>query len=259
MNVRAKKHLGQHFLNDQNIAERIVESLLREDLPVLEVGPGTGVLTRLLLRGSRPVRFVEIDAEAAAYLSDTFPDIRGRLIQGDFLSLPLRDIFSTPFSIIGNFPYNISSQIFFRVLEHRDLIPEVVCMIQKEVAERIAAPPGSKTYGILSVLLQAYYDIEYLFTVDEQQFDPPPAVQSAVIRLVRNDVKALGCNEQLFKQVVKTGFNQRRKTLRNSLKVLIGKDCPFHDRAVFDKRPEQLSVQEFIDLTNLVESCVKTS
>ncbi len=250
MNVRAKKHLGQHFLNDQNIAERIVESLLREDLPVLEVGPGTGVLTRLLLRGSRPVRFVEIDAEAAAYLSDTFPDIRGRLIQGDFLSLPLRDIFSTPFSIIGNFPYNISSQIFFRVLEHRDLIPEVVCMIQKEVAERIAAPPGSKTYGILSVLLQAYFRIEYLFTVHEHVFSPPPKVKSAVIRLTRDPSIPLPCEETLFRQVVKTGFNQRRKTLSNSLKSLLNGHKP--QESIFSKRPEQLSVQEFATLTNLV-------
>jgi len=258
--VKPKKSLGQHFLTNLETAARISCTLdAFKGLPVLEIGPGMGVLTQFLLKNHNDLKVIELDGESVRYLNAHFPALEGKIIEGDFLRLPLDTLFNTPYCVIGNYPYNISSQILFRVLENKDTIPCCAGMFQKEVAERIASKPGKKAYGILSVLLQAYYDIEYLFTVDEQQFDPPPAVQSAVIRLVRNDVKALGCNEQLFKQVVKTGFNQRRKTLRNSLKVLIGKDCPFHDRAVFDKRPEQLSVQEFIDLTNLVESCVKTS
>ncbi|OPZ97772.1 MAG: Ribosomal RNA small subunit methyltransferase A [Bacteroidetes bacterium ADurb.Bin416] len=258
--VKPKKSLGQHFLTNLETAARIACTLdAHSDLPVLEIGPGMGVLTRFLLEKHDNLKVVELDRESVRFLQIHFPALEGKIIEGDFLRLPLDTLFPGPFCVIGNYPYNISSQILFRVLEHKDIIPFCAGMFQKEVAERIASKPGKKAYGILSVLLQAYYDIDYLFTVDKQQFDPPPAVQSAVIRLVRNDVKTLDCNEQLFKQVVKTGFNQRRKTLRNSLKVLIGKDCPFHDRAVFDKRPEQLSVQEFIELTNLVESCLTAS
>lgn len=250
MYVRAKKSLGQHFLNDRNIAANIVTSLKNQEVPILEIGPGKGVLTRLLLECGMETRFVEIDTESAAYLDREFPAIRGRLILGDFLKLPFQDYFSTPFAIIGNFPYNISSQIFFRVLDHRDLIPEVVCMIQKEVAERIAAPPGSKTYGIMSVLLQAFYKIEYLFTVHEHVFTPPPKVKSAVIRLTRDPSIQLDCDEKLFRQVVKTSFNQRRKTLSNSLKSMLNGHKP--EEPIFTQRPEQLSVQEFAQLTNLV-------
>lgn len=258
--VKPKKSLGQHFLTNLETAARIACTLdAHSALPVLEIGPGMGVLTRFLLERHDNLKVIELDSESVRFLRAHFPALEGKIIEGDFLRLPLDALFPGPFCVIGNYPYNISSQILFRVLEHKDAIPCCAGMFQKEVAERIASKPGKKAYGILSVLLQAYYDIEYLFTVDRQQFDPPPAVQSAVIRLVRNDVKTLGCNEQLFKQVVKTGFNQRRKTLRNSLKVLIGKDCPFHDRAVFDKRPEQLSVQEFIELTNLVEPCLNAS
>ena len=250
MDVRAKKHLGQHFLNDRNIAANIVQSLQDKDIPVLEVGPGTGVLSRILLESGRDVRFVEIDTESASYLDREFPAIRGRLILGDFLKIPLSDFFSTPFAVIGNLPYNISSQIFFRVLDNRDMVPEVVCMIQKEVAERIAAPPGSKTYGIMSVLMQAFYKIEYLFTVHEHVFTPPPKVKSAVIRLTRDHSIVLDCDEKLFRQVVKTSFNQRRKTLSNSLKPLLDGFKP--EGTIFSQRPEQLSVQEFAHLTNLI-------
>ncbi len=258
--VKPKKSLGQHFLTNLETAARIACTLdAYRELPVLEIGPGMGVLTRFLLERHDNLKVIELDRESVRFLQAYFPALEGRIIEGDFLRIPLENLFPGPFCVIGNYPYNISSQILFKVLEHKEAIPCCAGMFQKEVAERIASKPGKKAYGILSVLLQAYYDIEYLFTVDKQQFDPPPAVQSAVIRLVRNDVKTLGCNEQLFKHVVKTGFNQRRKTLRNSLKVLIGKDCPFHERAVFDKRPEQLSVQEFIELTNLVEPCVRAS
>ena len=250
--VTPKKSLGQHFLKDQNIARKIVLSLQPENIAtVLEIGPGMGVLTRFLLENETyTTHVVEIDRESVEYLTVTYPELKDRIIPNDFLHLKLPDLFPSPFAIIGNFPYNIGSQIFFKVLENRDLIPQVVCMIQKEVAERIAAPPGSKTYGILSVLLQAFYHIEYLFTVHEHVFAPPPKVKSAVIRLKRNTTIDLGCDEKLFFAVVKTAFNQRRKTIHNSLKSLV-KEHP--ENEIFSKRPEQLSVAEFVYLTNLIK------
>ena len=258
--VRAKKHLGQHFLKDQNIACKITESLLPVTKGVLEIGPGMGVLTRPLLKDTKfSVLAIDIDQESIDYLHEELPAHKEQIIYGDFLKSNIRNFYTEPFSIIGNLPYNISSQIFFRILENRDLIPQVVCMIQKEVAERIAAGPGSKTYGILSVLIQAWYKVEYLFTVSEHVFNPPPKVKSAVIRMTRNETKELGCDEKLFKQVVKTTFNQRRKTLRNSIKPILGKDCPLTEDILFNKRPEQLSVAEFIDLTNKVEEALKTA
>lgn len=257
--VRPKKALGQHFLTDLDIARRIADSLLvsegaRPD--VLEIGPGTGVLTQYLLpREDLSLKMVELDPEAVAYLLGRFPGIEGRLLEADFLKMDLRKAFPSDFMVIGNFPYNISSQIFFKLLEEKDRVPQVVCMLQKEVAERIAEGPGSKAYGILSVLLQAWYDIEYLFTVGSGAFAPPPKVQSAVIRLTRNSRVDLGCDEKLFRTVVKTSFGQRRKTLRNSLKPLIMKktDPAFAARPVFGNRPEQLSVGDFIELTRLFE------
>ena len=308
MEVRAKKSLGQHFLTDQDIARRIVDSL--QGSPVLEVGPGMGVLTKYLIPhlagqalepgrvhsrfaaaeyglSSTPapateeteqsptvsprLKAIEIDKESVAYLKKHFPELGDGLIEGDFLKMDLQGLFPGQFSIIGNFPYNISSQIFFKIIDNRDLVPEVVCMIQKEVAERIAEKPGTKTYGILSVFLQAWYDIEYLFTVGSGAFNPPPKVQSAVIRLTRNSRTELGCDEKLFKTIVKTAFGQRRKTLRNSLKPLLqkaggstpltnrqtsdtirslsGVEGPVTEGPVFDLRPERLSVEDFIDLT----------
>ena len=332
MEVRAKKALGQHFLTDQRIAQAIVDALeipgqARNDvmagvtghlMDVLEVGPGMGVLTQYLLqREDIDLKLVEIDGESVDYLLTHFAGMQGRLLQADFLHLHLEKIFPERFSVIGNFPYNISSQIFFKILDYRERIPEVVCMIQKEVAERIAEGPGSKTYGILSVLLQAWYDIEYLFSVGSGCFAPPPKVESAVIRLTRNARTSLGCDESLFKAVVKTAFGQRRKTLRNSLKPIIlekaercgwdtaefmgassdaGSDAPelelmlleddgrinrkkgkkarvgdqadsrvsgicttaanslstFLSDPVFERRPETLSVEDFIALTNFL-------
>ncbi len=220
MEVRAKKALGQHFLTDQSIAKNIVSAL--EGHQALEVGPGMGVLTQYLLpQPELALKVVEIDGESVVYLRKHYPKLGDNLIEGDFLKMDLDGIFDGEYSVIGNFPYNISSQIFFKILEHRDRILEVVCMIQKEVAERIAEKPGTKTYGILSVFLQAWYDIEYLFTVGSGAFNPPPKVQSAVIRLTRNSRTSLGCDEKLFRTVVKTAFGQRRKTLRNSLKPLL--------------------------------------
>ena len=252
--VRAKKNLGQHFLKDQNIAHKIVESLQAKGVKdVLEIGPGMGVLTQFLIEKKEyRTTVVELDRESVDYLNKKWPELSDRIYSADFLKMDLKKIFEGDFAVIGNFPYNISSQIFFKVLEHRNSIPEVVGMIQKEVAERISAGPGSKTYGILSVLLQAYFHIEYLFTVHENVFSPPPKVKSAVIRLVRNDVEDLPCDEKLFKRIVKAGFNQRRKTLRNSLKV-IGADFVKIDDEIFGKRPEQLSVEEFIRLTQMAE------
>lgn len=212
-----------------------------------------GVLTQFLLPKERPVKVVEVDYESVAYLREAYPQLEDDIIEDDFLKMNLRRVFDgNPFVLTGNYPYNISSQIFFKMLDNKDLIPCCTGMIQKEVAERIAAGPGSKTYGILSVLIQAWYDVEYLFTVHEHVFNPPPKVKSAVIRMTRNDTRDLGCDEHLFKQVVKTTFNQRRKTLRNSIKPLVGKDCPLTADPLFDRRPEQLSVQEFVELTNLV-------
>lgn len=251
--VRAKKHLGQHFLNDLSIAEKIVDSI-SNDRPILEIGPGMGVLTRFLVqRPGVDLNLIEIDRESITYLNEHFPELRSKTISGDFLKLDLNELFSEPFSVIGNFPYNISSQIFFKVLEHKEQIPEVVGMLQKEVAERLASGPNSKAYGILSVLLQAYYNIEYLFTVDEHVFSPPPKVKSAVIRVTRNDRESLGCNEKLFKLVIKTTFNQRRKAIRNSIKPIAFNREAVMNHPLFTKRPEHLSVDEFVELTNLVE------
>lgn len=251
--VRAKKALGQHFLTDLTIARNIVGALTVSDVrDVLEVGPGMGVLTQYLLeREDIDPRMIEIDEESVDYLLVHFQGIQGKLMEGDYLRLNMRKIFPGPYRVIGNFPYNISSQIFFKILEDKDLVPEVVCMIQKEVAERIAEKPGTKTYGILSVLLQAWYDIEYLFTVGSGAFAPPPKVQSAVIRLRRNSRTDLGCDEKKFKLVVKTAFNQRRKTLRNALKPLIPEGLDTSD-AIFDLRAERLGVEDFVYLTNLL-------
>ena len=258
MEVRAKKSLGQHFLTDQGIAARIVSSLTEGDgLPrdVLEIGPGTGVLTQYLLkREDIDLRLIEIDTESVQYLMSHFPGMPGRLMEGDYLRLELRKVFKGPYRVIGNFPYNISSQIFFKILEDRDLVPEVVCMVQKEVAERIAEPPGTKTYGVLSVFLQAWYDIEYLFTVEPGAFAPPPKVKSAVIRLRRNGRTDLGVDEKLFRTVVKAAFGQRRKTLRNALRQLAAeKQVPPETLAapVFDLRAERLGVEDFIELTHI--------
>jgi len=250
-----KKSLAQHFLNDKGIASKIVSSLQADGIRhVIEVGPGMGALTPLLLQEQRfDTRFVEIDAAAAEYLLTQYPAIKDKLVLADFLRYPLEAYFGdVPLAVIGNFPYNISSQIFFKILDHRSQVKEVVGMLQKEVAERIASPPGSKVYGITSVLLQAFYHIEYLFTVHEHVFTPPPKVKSGVIRLTRNSVEALPCDEVLFSRVVKTAFNQRRKMLGNSLKSLL----PAHHAAnpIFSKRPEQLSVQEFIELTQWIEN-----
>lgn len=250
--VRPKKHLGQHFLKDLNIARKITDSLLPVTRNVLEIGPGMGVLTRYLFANSSiHVLAIDVDKESVEYLRKEFPDHQSEIISGDFLKQAVGQLFSEPFSVIGNFPYNISSQIFFRVLEHRNQIPQVVCMIQKEVAERISSPHGNKTYGILSVFLQAFYTIDYLFTVNEQVFDPPPKVKSAVIRLIRNQRTTLGCNEKLFFTVVKTGFNQRRKTLRNGLKTLLPSGF-FSEKLTL--RPEQLSIDDFIQLCNEIEA-----
>ena len=249
--VRPKKALGQHFLTDQSVAQAIVASLQSRG-PVLEVGPGTGVLTKYLLQDPDiALKVVELDSESVRYLLEHYPKLAPNLYEADFLKLDLHKLFPDSFAIIGNFPYNISSQIFFKVLDYRDQVPEVVCMIQKEVAERMAAGPGSKIYGILSVLMQAWYDIEYLFTVGEGAFLPPPKVKSAVIRLTRNGRGALDCDEDLFKRVVKTTFNQRRKTIRNSLKPILATLPKLPDYIPYlDARPEQLSVGEFVELTN---------
>ena len=295
MEVRAKKALGQHFLTDQNIAKSIVAALqlpaaggkavasegkvnaevasvpsvqLTTEQParmkVLEIGPGMGVLSQYLLqRQDVDLRMIEIDDESVEYLESHFPQEHGRVIFGDFLKLDIDELFPEEFHVIGNFPYNISSQIFFRIIDYRNRIPQTVCMIQKEVAERIAEKPGSKTYGILSVLLQAWYDIEYLFTVGSGAFAPPPKVQSAVIKLTRNRRTSLGCDENAFKNIVKTAFGQRRKTLRNSLKPIIAAKATkegwdtealtsFTSAPVFELRPERLSVEDFIGLTNLL-------
>ena len=258
--VTAKKHLGQHFLTDLQIARDIADTVdVCPDMPILEVGPGMGVLTQFLLEKARPVKVVEIDEESVSYLCKNLPQLgEENIIPDDFLKMHLDRVFAgNRFMLIGNYPYNISSQIFFKVLEYKELIPCCTGMIQKEVAERMAASPGSKTYGILSVLVQAWYKVEYLFTVHEHVFNPPPKVKSAVIRMTRNDTKELGCNEQLFKQVVKTTFNQRRKTLRNSIKPILGKESPLLADDIFNKRPEQLSVEQFVELTNRVEADLK--
>ncbi len=255
--VRAKKSLGQHFLTDLNIAQKIVDAIDGlSQKTVLEIGPGTGVLTSLLSKKEDINLYaVEIDTEAYEYLQKAYPDLGDKLILKNILKFDLKEIFDDPMTIIGNFPYNISSQIFFKVLENRDLVLDVVCMIQKEVADRIKASHGNKTYGILSVFLQAFYDIDYLFTVGPKVFNPPPKVNSAVIHLKRNNRKTLGCNEELFFKLVKLGFNQRRKTLRNSLKSILT-DFPT-DNEIYGQRPEQLNVEDFIYLTNLIDPDVK--
>ena len=253
--IRPKKHLGQHFLRDENIARKITGYLSGDVINVVEVGPGTGILSKYLL--ANPVLnpfFFEIDKESVIYLQQEYPEISGKLMEQDFLKADLT-VIPVPFAVLGNFPYNISSQILFRVLENRNSIPEVIGMFQKEVAERIASPPGSKKYGILSVLLRAWFDIEYLFTVNESVFYPPPKVKSAVIRLKRNTIAQLACNEELFFLTVKTAFNQRRKTLRNALKEMIpvGKTPIPGIQALLDKRAEQLSVADFVELTRYIE------
>lgn len=263
--VRPKKYLGQHFLTDQNIAKKIVDTLEAPSGKVLEIGPGTGVLTQYLLK--RPefsLKLVELDQESVDHLNLNFL-VANRIIHGDFLKLEMTDFFEGKFSIIGNFPYNISSQIFFKILEFRNQVEEIVCMLQKEVADRIASPHGNKTYGILSVFLQAYYNIRPVAKVSPGAFFPPPKVMSSVIRLSRNNITALDCDEQLFRKVVKQGFQNRRKTLRNSLKALnlpalsAGTPNSIVGQSIFDKRAEQLSVSDFIGLTKLIEEANERS
>ena len=251
--VRPKKALGQHFLTDLDVARRIAATLDDfQGLPVVEVGPGMGVLTQFLLEKHPGLTVVEIDTESVAWLNENMPSLKGRILEQDFLNLDLGELFhGEKMCVIGNYPYNISSQIFFKVLEARDLIPECVGMIQKEVAVRLAEPPGSKEYGILSVLLQAWYDIDYLFTVNETVFNPPPKVKSAVIRLRRNGVERLDCDEALFVRVVKASFNQRRKMIRNSLKAVFG-NFGGEEHPFFSQRAEQLSVADFVELTRWV-------
>ncbi|NAS31967.1 16S rRNA (adenine(1518)-N(6)/adenine(1519)-N(6))-dimethyltransferase RsmA [Flavobacteriaceae bacterium R38] len=253
--VRAKKHLGQHFLNDENIAEKIASSLtLNNYKTILEIGPGMGVLTKYLLKKPVTTYVIEIDTESVSYLQANYLQLSNRIISEDFLKYDLNTIFNNePFAIIGNFPYNISSQIIFKMLEMRDQVPEFCGMFQKEVAARVCEKEGSKTYGILSVLVQAFYDAEYLFTVSEQVFTPPPKVKSGVLRLTRKKDKKLPCDEKLFFRVVKTAFQQRRKTLRNSLKTFNLSDNLKED-TIFGQRPEQLSVSDFIALTQKIEN-----
>lgn len=257
--VRPKKSLGQHFLKDLQIAQRIADTVdVCPQLPILEVGPGMGVLTQFLIPKKRELKVVELDTESVTYLQEHFPEIEDNIIEYDFLKMNLNNVFDgRPFVLTGNYPYNISSQIFFKMMEYKDLIPCCTGMIQKEVAERITATPGHKSNGILSILIQAWYHVEYLFTVDEHVFNPPPKVKSAVIRMTRNDTKELGCNEKLFKQIVKATFNQRRKQMRNSIQTILPKDNPFSSDPILNLRPEQLSVHEFIDLTNQVETALK--
>lgn len=261
--VKPKKNLGQHFLTDLNIAKRIADTVDRcPSIPVLEIGPGMGVLTQFLVDKPREVKAVEIDTESVVYLHEHYPMLRERIIEGDFLRMDLGDVFEgRPFVLTGNYPYDISSQIFFKMLEYKDLIPCCTGMIQREVAQRMASKPGNKAYGILSVMVQAWYDVDYLFTVDEGVFNPPPKVKSAVVSLVRNGVTDLGCDETLFRRVVKTVFNQRRKMLRVSLRQLFNKETlpgvDFFWRDMMTKRPEQLDVARFVELTNMVAEQLK--
>lgn len=257
--VKPKKNLGQHFLTDLNIARRIADTVdAYPGLPVLEIGPGMGVLTQYLVTKPREVKAVEIDRESVAYLHETFPTLHDNIIGEDFLRMDLNTVFGgRPFVLTGNYPYDISSQIFFKMLDNRELIPCCTGMIQREVALRMAFGPGNKAYGILSVLMQAWYDVEYLFTVDEDVFNPPPKVKSAVIRMTRNGVTDLGCDERLFKRLVKAVFNQRRKMLRVSLKQLFAGAQPsgeFFTAEVMTRRPEQLTIAQFVELTNVVEA-----
>ena len=258
MRVRAKKELGQHFLKDLDIEKKISDTIESPELPekakkwgsipVVEVGPGMGVLSQFLMQNNREVKAIELDSESVEFLRKAFPALN--VIEGDFLKMNLDEIFPGEFSLIGNYPYNISSQIFFKVLDYKEKIPVVAGMLQKEVAKRICSQPGSKVYGILSVLLQVWYDCEYLFDVPPTVFAPPPKVTSGVIRLTRNSREALGCDEKLFKTVVKTSFGQRRKTLRNSLAGLIPANSDLWQDPILSRRPETLSVEEFISLTN---------
>lgn len=257
--VKPKKNLGQHFLTDLSIAKRIADTVdICPEIPVLEIGPGMGVLTQYLVEKPRLVKAVEIDSESVAYLYERFPKLKENIIGEDFLRMDLNTLFDgKPFVLTGNYPYDISSQIFFKMLDYKELIPCCTGMIQREVALRMAAKPGSKAYGILSVLVQAWYDVDYLFTVDENVFNPPPKVKSAVISMQRNDVTNLGCNETLFKRLVKTVFNQRRKMLRVSLKQMLNAQktaAEFFNQDIMTKRPEQLSIPQFIELTNIVEA-----
>ena len=270
--VRPKKNLGQHFLTDLSIAKRIADTVdvPYSDLPVLEVGPGMGVMTQYLVQKPRPLKVVEIDRESVAYLNENFPKLRENILGADFLRMDLREVFDgQQFVLTGNYPYDISSQIFFKMLDNRDLIPCCTGMIQHEVAVRMAAKPGNKQYGILSVLIQAWYNVEYLFTVEPSVFNPPPKVQSAVIRMVRNEVQQLGCDEQLFKRIVKTVFNQRRKMLRVSLKQLLSNEAIATLTANLSSdtsglslslRPEQLTIAQFVKLTNAIDAlCADTN
>ena len=259
--VRPKKNLGQHFLTDLSIARRIADTVdACPDLPVLEVGPGMGVMTQYLVEKPRPFKVVEIDRESVEYLKGTlFKGDESPIIEGDFLRMDLSKVFDgAPFVLTGNYPYDISSQIFFKMIDNRQLIPCCTGMIQHEVAQRIASQPGNKAYGILSVLIQAWYDVEYLFMVDETVFNPPPKVKSAVIRMTRNQTQQLGCDEQLFKRVVKTVFNQRRKMLRVSLKQLVNDLSSVSDHPFMTLRPEQLTIPQFVELTNLVEKLLSS-
>lgn len=253
--VRAKKHLGQHFLTDKNICKKIADQFrYHQDCKrALEVGPGTGALTEFLLQQPETdLAVIDVDIESIEYLKKHFPALEGKIYKKDFLRVDLEELMGKePFAVVGNFPYNISSQILFRCLDYRNQIPEIMGMFQKEVAVRVAEKPGSKQYGIMSVLLQAFYDIEYCFTVDEHVFNPPPKVKSGVIRCTRNSRQSLSCDEKLFINVVKTGFNQRRKTLRNSLKKLINN--PDFDHPFLPLRPEVLSVEQFVELTKEIE------
>lgn len=263
--VKPKKNLGQHFLTDLSIAKRIADTVdACPDIPVLEVGPGMGVMTQYIVEKPRPFKVVEIDRESVEYLNEHFPKLRENILGEDFLRMDLRKVFDgQQFVLTGNYPYDISSQIFFKMLDNRDLIPCCTGMIQREVALRMASQPGNKQYGILSVLIQAWYDVEYLFTVEPGVFNPPPKVQSAVIRMTRNKVQKLGCNEDLFKRIVKTTFNQRRKMLRVSLKQMLPADSSFFNEyaTALTKRPEQLSISEFVELTNWLENylCANTN
>ena len=260
--VRPKKALGQHFLTDMGVARRIAATLDDfKHLPVIEVGPGMGVLTQFLTEAGHDIRVAEIDGESVQYLKENFPELDGRIIAGDFLQLDLDKVFpgNGKFCVIGNYPYNISSQIFFHVLDYKDRVECCSGMLQREVAERLAASPGTKARGILSVLLQAWYTVEYLFTVDEHVFNPPPKVKSGVVRLTRNDITDLGCDQGLFKTVVKTTFGMRRKALRNSVRGLLPAEAPLPDSRLLAMRPEQLSVAEFIELTNLIAQSRRTA
>ena len=262
--VRPKKNLGQHFLTDLSIAKRIADKVdACPDIPVLEVGPGMGVMTQFLIEKPRPLTVVEIDSESVEYLMQRFSWSEERnLVSGDFLRMDLHELFGgRPFVLTGNYPYDISSQIFFKMLDNRDLIPCCTGMIQREVALRMAAEPGTKAYGILSVLVQAWYQVDYLFTVEPDVFNPPPKVKSAVIRMTRNEVKQLGCDEVLFKRLVKTVFNQRRKMLRVSLRQLLPGDSPLYTEqaALLTRRPEQLTIAEFVELTNMVDKSLCAS